>query len=111
MTDTSYLIAWLIYMATCVASGWLLWKMLQPLLRWPPYAVIAPLLALLLTPYFSDASQSRLAPAILTILFEGLFGDPQIALKAAMPLLLLLLPTLLIVAVLALRQRRTPRSS
>ncbi len=91
MTTTSYLIAWSIYLlaaASLVAVFLKLSQQWHPKLRAMSRVIVA---VLLFTPYFSDPQQYKLAPAFLISFFELIFGDPQIALGAATPLILLLL--------------------
>jgi hypothetical protein len=104
MTQTSYLLAWLIYILTCIGLCLTAWQLVKTRIRWPGYVLGLPLLVLLLTPYFSDAHQSRLAPAILTILFESAFGDMAIALKAMMAVGVLLIPSILVALLIYARR-------
>jgi len=104
MTDSSYYFAWLIYIVACTGICYLGWQLIKAWVPFANYTVITPILILLLTPYFSDPNQSRLAPAILTVLFEGLFGDIQISLKAATAIGVLLIPGIFITFML--RSRR-----
>lgn len=105
MTPYSYYFAWLVYFLSASGVCLISWQLLKPRLPRPAYVLLAPMLVLLLTPYFSEPTQSHLAPAILTCLFEGLFGDPQIARGAGMALLTLLLPTLVVVLILQRKQQ------
>lgn len=104
MTDNSYYLAWLIYIAACTGLCFMGWRLVRPWVSLSFYSVMTPLLILLLTPYFSDPNQSRLAPAILTILFEGMFGDTKIALKALAAIAVLLIPGTLIAFMLRARR-------
>lgn len=107
MTNTSYLLAWLIYILTCIGLCYSAWQLVKTQIKWPGYVLGLPTLILLLTPYFSDAGQSRLAPALLTILFESAFGDMAIALKAMVTVGALLIPAILVVLVLYTRRNLT----
>lgn len=109
MTTTSYLIAWCIYLAAAWGVCAIVWKLsagwnnilLTHLARYL-------LVVLVLTPYFSDPAQNKLAPALLIILFEGVFGDTTIAGKALVPLLLLMVAAILLAF---LKSARSPKSS
>lgn len=100
MTDSSYYFAWLIYIIACTGVCFTGWQLIKSKIRLSWQSIIIPLLIILLTPYFSDPNQSRLAPAILTILFEGVFGDKAIALKAIFAIATLLVPGGIIIYVL-----------
>lgn len=108
MTTTSYLIAWCIYLAATWGICRIGWKLSAGwnnalIVNLTRYLVVV----LLLTPYFSDPTQNKLAPALLIILFEGVFGDTTIAAKAFVPLLLLMIAAILLAF---LKSARTPKS-
>jgi hypothetical protein len=90
MTDSSYYLAWLVYIAACTGTCLTGWQLIKSWIPLPRYSVMTPAMIVLLTPYFSDPSQARLAPAILTSLFEGMFGETKIALKALSAIAVLL---------------------
>lgn len=96
MTNTSYLIAWLIYLAAAAGICIIWWKLSN---NWKPVFVTQLsrylLVVFLLTPYFSDPTQNKLAPAWLVVMFELVFGDKAVAGKAAMPLVLLAIAAVL----------------
>lgn len=96
MTDSSYYLAWLIYIVASTGICIIGWRLIKPWTSLSFYSFLVPLLILLLTPYFSDPGLSRLAPAILTVLFEGVFGNTEIALKAAGAISALLVPGILV---------------
>lgn len=106
MTDMTYRAAWLAYIFASSGVAWVCWHLFCPHVRCRSWQLVLPLLAFLLTPYFSDPTQSRLAPAILTVLFEGVFGNPEIAAKAVIPLAGVLLVTL--AAALLARKKSAP---
>jgi len=108
MTDSSYYLAWLIYIVACGGVSFLTWKLLKPWIDLSVRHVIIPMLVILLTPYFSDPGKSRLAPAILTSLFEGLLGDKKIAMNALFAIGVLLVFWFLIVFALRFRRSSIP---
>lgn len=90
MTTNSYMIAWIIYLLAASVISLTAWHMTR---RWPTvvrHLLCVVLLTLLFTPYYSDPQQHKFAPAILICLFELVFGDSALGLKAALPLLALL---------------------
>jgi len=107
MTDSSYYLAWLIYITACAGVCFMTWKLLKPWTVISAKYVVIPLLIVLLTPYISDPGQTRLAPAILTGLFEGIFGDMQVAIKALSAIAVLLIFGLFIIFMLRLKKSRT----
>lgn len=104
MTENSYHIAWLIYILACTGFCFVFWQLLKSRLPLHQYSFITLTLILLLTPYFSDPAQSRLAPALLTTLFEGIFGDQQLAIKAMIPIAALFIPAALVITLLEWRR-------
>lgn len=96
MTNMSYLIAWFIYLAAATGICVTWWKLSN---NWRVVFVTQLtrylLVVLLFTPYFSDPSQNKLAPAWLVGMFELVFGDKTIAGKALMPLILLAIAAVL----------------
>ena len=90
MTTNSYAIAWIIYLLAAGGISLIFWHMTR---RWPSLVrqlLSAILVVLLFTPYYSDLEQNKFAPAILVSLFEFIFGNSEMGLKAATPLFLLL---------------------
>lgn len=96
MTNTSYLIAWFIYLATTAGICMIWWKLSS---NWKPVFIAQLtrylLVVFLLTPYFSDPEQNTLAPAWLVGMFELVFGDKAVAGKAFMPMILLAIAAVL----------------
>jgi len=89
MTSSSYIIAWIIYLLAASGISFIVWNLSRQWRIELKYISRISLLVLLFTPYFSDPEQNRLAPAILISLFELVFGDKQMGLESATPLVLI----------------------
>lgn len=106
MTTSSYFIAWIIYLLAVSGIGVVAWNLSRTWRLELKLISRTALLVLLLTPYFSDPAQNKLAPAILICLFEFVFGDIEVALKAGMPLTVLLVLSSALALVYALAHRK-----
>ena len=90
MSSIDYTTAWFIYLVSALGCCWVWWlltnamknRRVQTILRLIPIAI-------LVTPYFSDPQQDALAPALLVVVFEGLFGNPEFAFQASIPILVI----------------------
>lgn len=109
MTPQSYHIAWTIYLVAAVIFCLLAWQlsMLIPSARMRRILQLGTIV-ILFTPYFTLPDQDWLSPAILVTLFEIVFGDYHVGLKAAVPLLVLL-GTVVAIAVLTVPNTQTTR--
>lgn len=87
MTETEYLYAWLYYaggafiMVVCL---WFLVRKMRAPLKTTLLVVAAVMLAV---PWYSDAQQTYLSPALIISLFEGFFEGPEAFWRAGMPML------------------------
>ena len=93
---TSIQYAWIIYFAgslgCTIAAWWLfLWAW-----RFVRYAAVVTVMAILFTPYAIDAQTMTMAPAIYTLVFEGMSQGP----KAIVPLIKLIIGIWLIAIIL-----------
>jgi len=91
LSTQDYYTAWTIYLLCSAGLAAVFWKMTDSQ-NWRSTALILrlTLLTLLLVPYYSNPGSSTMAPAILVVLFESLFNDPELAMKAARPILITL---------------------
>ena len=91
MTEQSYHTAWMVYLLSAAGLFVVFWLLTGQLHALQLRRLLRVGLAILLfTPYYSMPPQDWLAPAILVTLFETVFGDYHVGLKAAVPLLVLL---------------------
>jgi len=93
---TSIQYAWIIYFAgslgCTIAAWWLfLWAW-----RFVRYAAVVTVIAILFTPYAIDAQTMTMAPAIYSLVFEGMSQGP----KAIVPLIKLIIGIWLIAIIL-----------
>lgn len=110
MTIQSYHIAWIVYLLSATGLTLIFWQLAKLYLPVPLRKVLLiSLIVILYTPYFSEPTQDWLAPAILVALFETVFGDYHIGLKAAVPLVTLL-ATVIIFNLVARRRATTPET-
>jgi hypothetical protein len=106
MTTSSYIIAWLIYLLAASGTSFMAWHLSRHWQTTTQYAIRTSLLVMLFTPYFSNPEQDKFAPAILVSLFELVFGEHQMGLKAASPLLMLLaVSNILVLAYVLIRRK------
>lgn len=99
MTGDGYLYAWLIYLACSVGLLLCFWYITRRFYFWLKQPLRALLVVFLLVPWQADSGVSGLAPAWLTMLFDGLLKQDVAIGRAGLPLLLALLVASILVCI------------
>lgn len=111
MIPENYYTAWAIYLLSSAGLCAIFWKLSENL-HWPNTTRMlrSSLIMLLIVPYSSHTESNSMAPAILIVLFESLFNDGELAIKAATPILMLLTAVIAATLVYSLASRNKESS-
>ncbi len=112
MNSADYTTAWFVYLVCALGCCWVWWlltagissRTTKMILRLVP-------IAMLVTPYFSDPQQDYLAPALLVVVFEGLFGNPEFAFQASIPILVMMAGAIIAALIITLSGRQPDKTS
>lgn len=97
----NYWIFWLVYLLAAAVFYGIFWKITGFLKSgWFPYVLRGVTAAVILTPWYTNSQDNLLAPALMVVMLDGITIGAETAVRAAVPLILAILLSLIIAGLL-----------